>query len=201
MPLTTINDDDFHKLTQFIHQNYGINLQQKRQLVTSRLSSLVMQKGYNDFTPFVQALLRDKNPADMEAVLNRLTTNYTFFMRETEHFDFFTKTVLPELVRRHQRDRVMAIWSAGCSSGEEPYNISIYIKEFLGAQASNWDTRVLATDISQKALYSAKRGVYELPDTIPFAWRKKYFQPVSGGNISNLIFLQSQQNYPIRMMS
>ena len=168
MPLTSISDDDFKKLTQFVHQQYGINLAQKRQLVTSRLSSLVMQKGFNDFGPFVKQLL------------NRLTTNYTFFMRETEHFDFFSKTILPELVRRHQRDRVMAIWSAGCSSGEEPYNISIYIKEFLGSQASQWDTRVLATDISQKALASAKRGVYELPDTIPPHWRKRYFVPVKG---------------------
>ncbi|MDE7246101.1 MAG: protein-glutamate O-methyltransferase CheR [Oscillospiraceae bacterium] len=178
--MTTISDDDFRKLTAFIHQQYGINLTQKRQLVTSRLSSLVMQKGYNDFTPFIKALLKEKNPADMEAVLNRLTTNYTFFMRETEHFDFFAKTVLPELVRRHQRDRVMAIWSAGCSSGEEPYNISIYIKEFLGTQASQWDTRVLATDISQKALATAKKGVYELPDTIPRHWRTRYFTPIKG---------------------
>ena len=177
MPLNTIADDDFNQLVKFIHKEYGINLAQKRQLVTSRLSSFVTQKGYTSFTPFVKALLKERNPADMEAVLNRLTTNYTFFMRETEHFDFFSKTVLPELVRRHQRDRVLAIWSAGCSSGEEPYNISIVIKEFLGAQASQWDTRVLATDISQKALTTAKKGVYELPDTIPSHWKKRYFVP------------------------
>ena len=180
MPLTTISDDSFNKLVKFIHKEYGITLAQKRQLVTSRLSSFVTQKGYTDFDPFVADLLKKRNPADMEAVLNRLTTYYTFFQRETEHFDFFTKTVLPEIVRRHQKDHVMAIWSAGCSSGEEPYNISIYIKEFLGPQAGQWDTRVLATDISQKALASAKKGVYELPDTVPFQWRKRYFTPVRG---------------------
>ena len=182
MPLNMISDEDFHTLVKFIHKEYGITLEQKRQLVTSRLSSFVTQKGYTSFTPFVKALLKDRNPADMEAVLNRLTTNYTFFMREADHFEFFSKTVLPEIVRRHQRDRVMAIWSAGCSSGEEPYNISIYIKEFLGAQAAQWDTRVLATDISQKALASAKKGVYELPDTIPANWKKRYFVPVKGTN-------------------
>ena len=131
MPLNMISEEDFTKLSQFIHKEYGINLAQKKQLVTSRLSSFVSQKGYTSFTPFVSALLKERNPADMEAVLNRLTTNYTFFMRETEHFEFFTRTVLPEIVNRHQRDRVMSIWSAGCSSGEEPYNLSIYIKEFL----------------------------------------------------------------------
>ena len=178
--LTTISNEDFHKLVKFIHAHYGIDLSQKRQLVTSRLSSLLSQKGYHDFGPFVADLLKKQDQADMELVLNRLTTNYTFFMREQEHFDFFQRTILPELVKRHQRDKVLAIWSAGCSSGEEPYNISIYIKEFLGVQASQWDTRILATDISQKALASAKRGVYELPDTIPAAWKKKYFVPVRG---------------------
>ena len=182
MPLTAIAEEDFRRLVKFIHQYYGIDLSQKRQLVTSRLSSFVSQKGYTSFTPFVSALLKERNPADMEAVLNRLTTNYTFFMRETEHFEFFKSTVLPELVRRHQKDKVMAIWSAGCSSGEEPYNLSIYIKEFLGAQAAQWDTRILATDISQKALTTAKKGVYELPDTIPAPWKKRYFTPVPGGS-------------------
>lgn len=181
MPLTNISNEDFHKLVQFIHSQYGIDLSQKRQLVTSRLSSLLSQKGYTEFGPFVSELLRKQDPADLELVLNRLTTNYTFFMREQEHFDFFQNTILPDLIKRHQRDKVLAIWSAGCSSGEEPYNISIYIKEFLGAQANQWDTRVLATDISQKALASAKRGVYELPDTLPTAWRNKYFRPVPGG--------------------
>ena len=180
MPLTNISNEDFNKLVKFIHNQYGIDLSQKRQLVTSRLSSLLSQKGYSDFGPFVSDLLKKQDPADMELVLNRLTTNYTFFMREQEHFDFFQRTILPELVKRHQRDKVLAIWSAGCSSGEEPYNLSIYIKEFLGAQAGQWDTRILATDISQKALASAKKGIYELPDTVPANWRKRYFTPVKG---------------------
>ena len=175
-----ISDEDFRKLTNFIKAQYGITLQQKRQLVTSRLSSMLTEQGYTSFSEFVAQLLKERDPQKIEQVLNRLTTNYTFFMRETEHFDFFVKTILPELVRRHQRDKVMAIWSAGCSSGEEPYNLSIYIKEFLGAQAGQWDTRILATDISQKALASAKKGIYELPDTVPANWRKRYFTPVKG---------------------
>jgi chemotaxis protein methyltransferase CheR len=127
-------------------------------------------------------------------VLNRLTTNYTFFMREQEHFNFFTGTMLPELVRRHQRDKVLAIWSAGCSSGEEPYNISMCIKDFLGPQANQWDTRVLATDISQKALASAKRGIYELPDTIPPNWKKRYFVPAGKGASQYMVAPEIRNN-------
>ena len=178
--ITTISDEDFRKLTNFIKSEYGITLQEKRQLVTSRLSSLLAEEGHTNFTQFVSQLLRERNPQKIEKVLNRLTTNYTFFMRETEHFEFFTKVILPELVRKYQHKKVLAIWSAGCSSGEEPYNLSMYIKDFLGPQASQWDTRILATDISQKAMAKAKQGIYELPDTLPPAWRKKYFRQVQG---------------------
>ena len=82
---------------------------------------------------------------------------------------------IPEIVRRHQRDKTLAIWSAGCSSGEEPYNISMFLFDYLGPQAKDWDTRILATDISAQALASAKKGVYTLPETIPPEWKRKYF--------------------------
>ena len=175
MPLTNISNEDFNKLVKFIHTQYGIDLSQKRQLVTSRLSSLLSQKGYTDFGPFVSELLRKQDPADLELVLNRLTTNYTFFMREKEHLDLFCKQIIPDIVRKHQRDKTLAIWSAGCSTGEEPYNITMFLFDYLGQQASQWDTRLLATDISNRAMTAAKKGVYELPDTIPADWKKKYF--------------------------
>ena len=175
-----ISDEDFRRLTSFIKSEYGITLQEKRQLVTSRLSSLLTEQGYSSFSQFVTQLLKEKDPQKIEQVLNRLTTNYTFFMRETEHFDFFSKVILPELVRKYQSKRSIAIWSAGCSSGEEPYNLSMYIKDYLGMQANQWDTRILATDISQKALATAKKGVYEVPNTVPDVWRKKYFKKIEG---------------------
>ena len=97
-------------------------------------------------------------------------------------------------VARPRRDKVLAIWSAGCSSGEEPYNISMCIKDFLGSQASQWDTRVLATDISQKALASAKRGIYELPDTIPPNWKKRYFVPAGKGASQYMVAPEIRNN-------
>ena len=178
--IQNISDEDFRKLTSFIKSEYGITLEAKKQLVTSRLSTLVTEQGYDSFTPFITQLLRERNPDKVEQVLNRLTTNYTFFMRENEHFDFFTKVIMPELVRKHQNKKSIAIWSAGCSSGEEPYNITMCIKEFLGIQANQWDTRILATDISQRAMAKAKKGIYEVPDTVPATWKKKYFKPLGG---------------------
>lgn len=180
MPLT-ISDKDFKRLYQFIQANFGINLSQKQQLISSRLSSTVEARGFTDFGPFVDKLLKERNPQDLELVLNKLTTNYTFFMRENEHFDFFTKVIMPELVRKYQNKKSIAIWSAGCSSGEEPYNLSMFLFDYLGSQASQWDTRILATDISAQALTAARKGTYTLPDTIPPEWKRKYFTPNKDG--------------------
>lgn len=174
MPLT-LSDADFQRLTRFIQSEFGINLTKKRQLITSRLSSSLEARGYSDFGPFIDHILSTKDKDEMELLLNKLTTNYTFFMREKDHFSFFQNTILPGLVQRHQRDRVLSIWSAGCSTGEEPYTISMYIMDFLGMDAGRWDTRVLATDISQRALNEAQKALYELPDTIPPAWKNSYF--------------------------
>ena len=171
----TIGDNDFKRLVSFIQTTYGIDLSQKRQLITGRLSPAIRQRGYKSFSDFVNHVLDKKENDEITLVLNKLTTNYTFFMREKEHLDLFCQRIIPEIVRRHQRDKTLAIWSAGCSSGEEPYNITMFLYDYLGPQAKDWDTRILATDISAQALASARKGIYTLPDTIPPDWRKKYF--------------------------
>ena len=179
----TISDADFHRLVQFIQQNYGIDLSKKRQLISSRLSHSLRELGYKDFRTFLEHLFSTRDPADLELVLNKLTTNYTFFLREQDHFAYFQDKILPELSAKHQRDQVLSIWSAGCSSGEEPYTLSICLKEFFGTRASPWDTRVLATDISQQAESKAMAGVYQPPADMPDAWLKRYFQREGTGGL------------------
>ena len=177
----TISDADFLRLSSFIQSNYGIDLTKKRQLITGRLSASIRQRGYSSFSDFVDHLLTHKDNEEVTLVLNKLTTNYTFFMREQDHLDYFYNNIIPELVRRHERDKVLSIWSAGCSSGEEPYNITMLLFDYLGAQAKDWDLKILATDISEQALTAAQRGTYTLPDTIPQEWRKKYFRDNGNG--------------------
>ena len=202
----SVSDADFQRMVRFIQDNYGIDLSKKKQLITSRLSHSLRERGYPDFSAFLDHLLKKQDPADLELVLNKLTTNYTFFMREPDHFTFFRDVILPELSRRHQKDRVLSIWSAGCSSGEEPYTLSIYLKEFFGPQASQWDTRILATDISQQALSKAMAGVYQPPADMPDAWLKRYFQREGTGGLyrvsqpirDNVIFRSFNLMEPIR---
>ncbi len=171
----TISDADFRRLVEFIQKHYGIDLSNKRQLITSRLSQALKSRGYKDFNSFLEHLFTKQDPQDLELVLNKLTTNYTYFLRETDHFTFFQNTVLPELEQRHSRDKVLSIWSAGCSSGEEPYTLSMYLKEYFGPRSNQWDTRVLATDISQQALAKAKAAVYQPPADMPMSWLHRYF--------------------------
>ena len=177
----TITDNDFNRLVKFVQTNYGIDLSQKKQLITGRLSTPLKQRGYTSFTDFVNHVLQTKDNDLITLLLDKLTTNYTFFMREKEHLDLFCQKIIPDIVQRHQKDKTLAIWSAGCSTGEEPYNITMFLFDYLGPQASQWDTRLLATDISNRAMTAAKKGVYELPDTIPPDWKKKYFIPQAGG--------------------
>ncbi len=181
--MMTLSDADFRRLYTHIQQNYGINLSKKKQLIVSRLSNTLTSQGYTSFSQYIDEIISGKDPEKVTAMLNKLTTNYTFFLREEAHFKFLWDTVLPAMAKRHARDKVLSIWSAGCSSGEEPYTISIYLKEFFGSQAAAWDTRILATDISQQILDSAKRATYEEESLsrLPAAWKHKYFVKESNG--------------------
>ncbi len=182
-------------MVTFLQQNYGIDLSKKRQLVVSRLSHSLKRQGYTSFRQFLEKLLSKQDPEDLRLVLDKLTTNYTYFMREPEQFAFLQSTILPALSARHQRDKVLAIWSAGCSSGEEPYTLSMALKSYFGAQFSQWDTRILATDISEQAMAKAKAARYKHPSDIPNDWLRQFFRPVGGGSytltpeiLNNVIF-------------
>lgn len=201
----TISDSDFRRLVNFVQSTYGIDLSQKRQLITGRLSVTIKQLGYANFSDFVDHLLKTRDEKEITLLLNKLTTNYTFFMREEDHLNYFRDKIIPEIVRRHEKDKSLAIWSAGCSTGEEPYNISMYLFDYLGSQASQWDTRVLATDISAQALATARKGIYELPDTVPAEWKRKYFIDQKNGQHAvtpalknNVIFQTFNLMDPIR---
>lgn len=200
-----ISEADFNRLVTFVKSKYGVDLHQKKQLIVSRLGNTIRSQGYSTFKEYVDYMLTKSTSEDINQLMSKLTTNYTYFMREMNAFDFFKNRILPDIVNRHQRDKTLAIWSAGCSSGEEPYNISMYIMDYLGAKAGAWDTRLLATDLSVDALNKAKKGVYELPDNIPPSWKKNYFVPAPGGRFevapkirNNVIFQQFNLMEPIK---
>lgn len=198
--MLSLSQEDFLRLVNFVHKNFGIDLSKKKQLIVSRLSYTISNLGFKDFTSYVDYITTTKNTKDIDIMLNKLTTNYTYFLREHEHFDFFQKTVLPYLEQKHSAKKVLSIWSAGCSSGEEPYTISMYLKEYFGSKPGNWDTRVLATDISQNVLNAAKQARYieESLKDVPEAWKKKYFQKIPGTDDEYTVSPAIKQNVIFR---
>ncbi len=173
-----ISDADFTRLVTFMQNKYGINLTQKRTLIEGRLSNTIQQRGFADFSSFLNMIFADKSGTEMVNLLNKLTTNHTYFMREPEHYEFMVSTALPyfETVKK---DHKLSVWSAGCSSGEEPYTNTMQLKEYFGKKPAAWNLEVLATDISMRVMNTAKEAVYHqdsmknLQDT----WKKKYFIP------------------------
>jgi len=173
----TIDEKDFKRLWTFIRENYGVNLEKKKVLVEGRLGSIVQESEHGNFHDYIEAALRDRTGEMVQFILTRLTTNYSYFMREETHYQFMSSRALPEWTSA-LREKDLRTWSAGCSTGEEAYTAAMVILEFLGSAAANWDTTVLSTDISNRVLEHAKEGIYTASalDRLPAQWRQKYFQ-------------------------
>jgi chemotaxis protein methyltransferase CheR len=135
------------------------------------------------FSEYYDYVVSDKTREAAITLIDKITTNHTFFMREVDHFYYFRDKVLPYLVS-NVREKDLRIWSAGCSSGEEPYTLSMIIDEFLGNEKSCWDSKVLATDISNKVLEKAIKGVYsnEGIATLPSSWKLNYLKKFDNEN-------------------
>ncbi len=155
------SDAEYEELRRIIEQSVGIALASgKRDLVYGRVSRRVRALGLSSFAEYL-ARLRKGDQAELEELVNAMTTNVTQFFRESHHFDYLRETFLPEMVQRHQRDRVIRIWSAGCSSGEEPYSIAVVMAEFLDAHPG-WRAEIWATDVDGAILRQAEEGVYPM---------------------------------------
>lgn len=204
--MLTITDNDFLRLVSYVQKNYGIDLSKKRQLITSRLSNTIVAAGFASFSAYIDHIIKTSDKSAVDMMLNKLTTNYTYFLRESSHFDFLKNTILPRLVQQ-KINKVLSIWSAGCSSGEEPYTISMVLKDYFGAQAAAWDTRVLATDISQRVLSHAQNATYDPSalENVPNKWKTEYFRKTPDGQYmvapqikSNVIFRTFNLMSPIQ---
>lgn len=174
-----LTDDDFDRLVTYIKTNYGINLIKKRILIEGRLTNIVIAKGFNNFKDYLDAAFSDKSGKEIVSLVNKLTTNHTYFMREPEHFEFLKNVVLPH-IESAVKDRDARIWCAASSTGQEPYTLVMTIDEYFGERKRNWDVKILATDIDTDVLQKAKLGIYTADDVsdLPPLWLKKYFDKI-----------------------
>ncbi len=176
-----IKEEEFTKFAQYIKANYGIHFKkEKKVLIEGRLGQVLTNLNISTLSEYMEYVKADKTGQAASLMLDKITTNYTFFMREPEHFRFFKEMVLPYLAKTVQ-SKDLRIWSAACSTGEEPYTLAMLLDEFFGMNKSGWDTKVLATDISQGVIDIAKAGLYtsdKIAD-LPPAWKKSYFKRIN----------------------
>ena len=174
-----IEDQDFFRLRDYIKSNFGVNLEKKRTLIEGRLSNTIAQSEFEGFHDYLNDVFSDKTGNKINMLMTKLTTNYTYFMREETHYKFMEDVALPYWTST-VKDRDLRIWSAGCASGEEAYTTVMVLCEWFGTKKKEWDTTVLATDISTRVLEIAKHGIYpeEHFDHLPKVWRDKYFTKI-----------------------
>lgn len=191
--IITITDEEFFQLAAYIKDNYGINLkEEKKALVMSRLHSVLSKNGFKSFTEYYDYIMSDKTGRVAAMLINKITTNHTFFMRGIDHFDYLQDKALPYF-KDMVKNKDLRIWSAGCATGEEPYTMAMVIDEFFGKEKKSWDTKILATDISEKALKIAVKGVYDNKKiaTLPSKWKIEYFKQL---DINNSIIIDRIKN-------
>jgi chemotaxis protein methyltransferase CheR len=176
-------DADFRRVRELLRGVTGISLSDsKRELVYGRLVRRVRQLGLGSFHEYLNGL-QARGGGELEHFCNALTTNLTAFFRERHHFEELARTILPALRRRSAAARRVRIWSAGCSTGEEPYSIAMTVCETLGDLAG-WDLRILATDVDSSVLAQAAAGRYEPGrlECVESARRDRWFARVPGGH-------------------
>ena len=178
------SDRDFNTIRQLVSQHTGISLSEaKRDMVYSRLARRLRRLGLDNFKQYCQLLEDDSGDEELGHFTNAVTTNLTSFFREPHHFDYLGKQLLPQLLKANAAERRLRIWSAGCSTGEEPYSIAITLQENLPGKG-DWDIKILATDLDTNVLDTARRGVYaeERLKNVDRQRQRRWFRRGSGEN-------------------
>lgn len=173
------SDKDFQRVKAMVYQFAGIDLNEsKKNLVYNRLAKRIRTLGMNRFSEYLD-YVEAQGEEEFVNLINAITTNLTFFFREIHHFEYLASHVIPHLLEKNKATKKIRIWSAGCSTGEEPYSLAIVLKEVVPA---GWDARVLATDLDTTVVDTAQNGVYNVERLkgVSEARKKRWFLKGSG---------------------
>lgn len=175
-----MSDRDFHDLRRIIYDRSGIHFPDgKKYVLESRLSHRLEELELEDFRQYVSLLSMGPYQSDeFQEMFNRITINETSFFRNEPQLEVFEKRVLPELIEARRATKRLRLWSAACSSGEEPHTLAILVHRTLGVRLSDWRVEILGTDISERALEIGAEGKYTdyaVRSTPPLI-RQRYFR-------------------------
>ena len=183
--MITISDREFDQLREYIQVNYGIYLKdEKKTFVIGRLHNVLTQMEFVSFTEYYKYLLSEQSGEAVTILLDKITTNHTFFMREAEHFYYLRDYALPDIGKNIRNDD-LRVWCAASSTGEEPYTLAMIINDYTQSAKLSWDKKLLATDIAPNVLEIAKHGVYsnEKLESLPKYWKLSYFEKFDSDNM------------------
>jgi len=179
----SLSHDEFKEICAVIKEMTGINMSDsKQQLIYRRLSGRLKATGIPTFRGYMEHL-QSGDKQELETFTNAITTNLTSYFREQHHFEFLANSIIPEITAAAVTgNRRLRIWSAGCSTGEEPYSIAMTLNEVL-PQINQWDARILATDLDSDVLATGKAGVYpqQRVEKIPEKQLRRWFEKESQG--------------------
>lgn len=178
-----LTDGDFELFRKLIYTQSGISLNySKKELLRTRLRSRLEREGFQSYRDYYKFVIQDKTGNALIPLLDDISTNLTSFYREINHFKFLDE-ILPEWIARKQKsgDTTFRIWSAGCSTGEEPYTLVFTMLSHLSDRLMSWKLKVLATDISTEVLGKASEGVYQVDrmGDVPHFVKQNYFTNVT----------------------
>jgi chemotaxis protein methyltransferase CheR len=179
-PRHLLSNREFEAIRRLAYDKFGLDLKKgKEELVAARLAKKLREHQMDSFKEYYRQVLEDSTGDMLIGLIDALTTNHTGFMREPAHFDFLRDSIVPYLTQSAARRQRIEVWSAACSTGEEPYTIACVL---LDAGLDPSKIRILATDISTKVLQTARNAVYPLERfrEIPESWRKKYLMRGNG---------------------
>jgi len=175
-----INSDDFVDLTSYIYKQSGIKFENKKMyFINKRVDKRLTELGLDSVRDYLRFLKFKDNGTELQELMNLLTVNETYFFREFSTLEAFAEHCLQETAERklENDENKLRIWSAGCSTGEEPYTLAIIIREMLD-NVDDWDVEILATDIDETVLEKGKRAEYDersIKD-VPDEYYRKYFE-------------------------
>ena len=179
----TLSDHEYKHLADIVYSCAGINLgDNKKELVHARLSKILRKRKLSGFREYITILKDDKSGDELVALLDAISTNVTHFFREKEHFNFLIENICKDNCTGNFK-----FWSAGCSSGEEPYTIAITVLEYLLKSKTSMP-QIIATDLSTKVLSKAIAGVYPMKavENLDLSLVKKYFLKGSGNSAGKI---------------
>ena len=176
-----ITEAEILKIVNYVKKNFGIELGEKKALITGRLDNYIVRNGYSSYSEFMKKVEANPNGPEGRDLVDNLTTNHTYFMREAEHFKFLKEVVLPEVKKSLSGSKDLRTWCAAASTGEEPYTLAMIYKDFFALEDERWDTTVLATDISTRVLEHAESGRYlkEQIEPLPETWQRRYYRSIN----------------------